>query len=73
MLSLEEVSKKEEKDYKQNMLQQRLLTAVVVMLLSYILFSQPVKNFVNKYNKFKLDTNIILSFIMGVMVLLVNL
>ena len=36
MLSLEEVSKKEEKDYKQNMLQQRLLTAVVVMLLSYI-------------------------------------
>ena len=73
MLSLEEVSKKEEKEYKQNMLQQRLLISIVVMLVSYILFSQPVKNFVNKYNKFKLDTNIILSFIMGVLVLLVEL
>ena len=71
MLSLEEVSNKEEKDYKQNMLQQRLLISIVVMLVSYILFSQPVKNFVNKYNKFKLDTNIILSIIMGIIIVII--
>ena len=71
MLSLEEVSKKEEKEYKQNMLQQRLLISIVVMLVSYILFSQPVKNFVNKYNKFKLDTNIILSIIMGIIIVMI--
>lgn len=71
MLSLEEVSEKEEKDYKKNMLQQRLLISFIIMLVSYILFSQPVRNFVNKFNKFKLDTNIILSFLLGIITIMI--
>ena len=72
MLSLEELSEKEKKEYKQNMLKQRFLISIVVMLLTYIIFSQPVKKFINKYNKFKLDTNIILSVIVGIILFIIN-
>ena len=72
MLSLEEISENEKKLYKKNMLHQRFVKSIMISLIIYILFSPSIKRTVDKYKKIKLDTNIILSIIAGIILFMMN-
>lgn len=72
MLSLEEISENEQKLYKKNMLHQRFVKSIMIILVVYILFSPSMKRTIDKYKKIKLDTNIILSIIVGIFLFMIN-
>jgi hypothetical protein len=72
MLSLEEISENEQKLYKKNMLHQRFVKSIMIILVVYILFSPSIKRTIDKYKKIKLDTNIILSIIVGIFLFMIN-
>mgnify|MGYP006103831607 FL=1 len=72
MLSLEEISENEKKLYKKNMLHQRFVKSCLIILVVYILFSPSIKRIIDKYKKFKLDTNIILSIVVGIILFMIN-
>ena len=72
MLSLEEISENEKKLYKKNMLHQRFVKSIMITLVVYILFSPSMKRIVDKYKNFKLDTNIVLSIIVGIFLFMIN-
>ena len=72
MLSLEEISENEQKLYKKNMLHQRFVKSIMITLVVYILFSPAMKRTVDKYKKNKLDTNIVLSIIVGIFLFMIN-
>jgi len=66
MLTQEEIKEKEEKLYNKNKNYQLLIQTVLFSLLIYILFSPVFVSLVNKFNKKKLDSHFILTFIFGI-------
>ena len=72
MLSLEEISENEKKQYKKNILYQRFIKSILLSLIVYIMFSPVVKRILDKYKKINLDSNIILSSIIGIILFMIN-